>query len=502
MVRTNLLWAAFLTLAALQVHATDRLVKQSWHLLESENFSVMTNTRGDTPEALISDLELFRTVVLAITNASAVKDRLPTRALVFRTRREFLRVSGASNIAGYMRATLRGNYMVSGGSSRSMDQRSIMFHEYVHHLLRSASTVNYPSWYDEGFADVLSTIYEADGKVVIGGVSSVRMNTLKNNPMQISLERVVHNDDLSSWHRYHVSYFYGISWALVNYLQFGHMMKDMPNRVTQLQTYLSLVQRNVERPRAFEEAFKINPRGMEKELNNYLGKNRRPVMMIPRDRFAPVGPIRTRSMSNQEVALALARQALYRSPEYARSLINEQLEDDPRDAQLTNVLGLTYQMEEQYKEADKYLQEAARMDPGDPVLAIDVADLLAIWNAAVCAKNDNGCEERGSTAEAEYRRALELAPDNPEANARYASFLQVADRDLPAAKKYIDFALEYQPWAPSLHLVAGLINQGLADKPGAREHLLRTLHWSKSASIREQAAAALAELDDEQRKAK
>ena len=263
------------TFLPLVVEAQDRLIQQDWWLLESEHFTVVTDTRGQTPESIIEDLELFRAVVLTITGIKTAEDKLPTTAVVFKSLGEFNRIAKMPNIVGFMRPTLRGNRMVSGGGSMSLDQRHNMFHEYVHHLLRSTSSVNYASWYDEGLADMLATVHEKDGRIVIGVESTARMRSLKNNPIHVPLERIVNNDDLSSWHPYHVRYFYAMSWAFVNYLNVGHLL-GTPNRVGHLPHYLALTQEGAARPQAFVDAFGTTPRAMEKELNKYLSKRLRP----------------------------------------------------------------------------------------------------------------------------------------------------------------------------------------------------------------------------------
>ena len=478
----------------LSVEAQDRLIKQDWWLLESEYFTVVTNTRGRTPETIIEDLELFRAVVLAITGIKTTEDKLPTRAVVFKSLGEFNRIAKLPNIVGVMLPTLRGNRMVSGGGSLSMDQRLIMFHEYVHHLLRSASSVNYASWYDEGLADMLATVYEKDGRIVIGAESKVRIKTLKNNPMQVSLERIVNNDDLSSWHPYHLSYFYAMSWALVNYLNFGHLA-GTPNRLEHLRHYLALTQEGIERPQAFVEAFGMTPRAMEKELNKYLGKRMRPVLMIPRDRFPQIGKIRKRLLSKEEITYELALLAVFRNPKLARSLLEDQLRLEPENPRLTGALALTYQAEKDFVRGVQLARKAARADPTNPDLAIDLADMLVIWNRDVCADDMTGCDDRVIEAEQAYHRALEVAPDNPEAHAQLAALLQSVSRDLAAASEHVRFALEYQPWSPTLNLLAGQIYQGLRESDSARVHLKQALYWTENETIRIAAAEALAELE-------
>jgi tetratricopeptide (TPR) repeat protein len=474
--------------------AVDRLVHQDWRRLESEHFNVITNTPGDTPQSIINDLELFRSVVLALTGVESVQERLPTTVVVFRRTSEFNRLTRIPNILGYMRPTLRGNWMVSAGGSLRVEQRTIMFHEYVHHLLRSASSVNYPSWYDEGLADMLATIHERDGRVVIGAEHEARIRTLKNSPLQVPLEKIVNTDDLSDWHPYHVSYFYAMSWALVNYLNVGHFA-GTPSRVEDLQRYLALTQAGRDRQEAFVEAFRMSPREMEDEVNEFLGERMRPVIMLPRDRFAVAKQAQPRRLDALEMTHELAWLAMYTNHKLSRSLLEDQLEVTPRDARLTSALGVTYQLDEDYARGAELTRAAVRMDPTQPELAIDLADLLVSWNGKACETRGPECDDRAIEAEANYERALSLEPDNPEAHARLANLLRVERRKLDDAAEHVELALSYQRWSPPLNLLAGQIYLALQKSGPAREHLERALYWSESESIRKEAATALKKLE-------
>lgn len=485
-----------LLLGPLAAFGADRLVRQDWWLLESDHFRVITNTRGDTPESIIRDLELFRAVVLKMTGVANVEEKLPTTAVVFRSMSEFKRLSGSRNIAGYMRPTLRGNWMVSGGDSLNMDQRQVMFHEYVHHLLRSASSVNYASWYDEGLADMLSSIYEEDGKVVVGAEAPARMQTLKNNAYQVSLEKIVNTDDLSDWHKYHVSYFYAMSWALVNYLNMGHML-GTPSRVPELNNYLALVQQDVPRPEAFKKAFGMTPSEMENKVNDYLGTRMRPVLMLPRDRFPVVENLETRRLTAAEISYELATLAIYGNLKLSRALVQEQLELHPDNAEIKGVLAVTYQRQGNYPEAEKLAREAVATNPDSTVLAIDLADILMAWNRHDCAEVEPVCTQRKLQAEALYRGVLELEPDNPEANVKLAYLLLAENRELDAAAESVEVGLTYQPWSASLNLLAGKVYLRLDDRDRARGYLSRALYWGNSESLRADAAAALKQLEEQ-----
>ena len=475
--------------------AANRLIKQDWWRLQSENFDLITNTRGDTPQSIINDLELFRAVVLALTGVEPYKDRLPTTAVVFRRTGEFNQIARLPNVIGFMRPTLRRNWMVSAGDSLSIDQRTIVFHEYVHHLLRSASSVNYPSWYNEGFADMLATVHERDGRIVIGAEEKGRIRTLKNNPMQVPLEKIVNTDDLSDWHPYHVGYFYGMSWALVNYLNVGHFAKP-PNRMPDLQRYLALTQAGHDRQKAFEEAFGMSPSEMEDEVNDFLGNRMRPVIMLPRDRFPPTQEVLPRKLDSREITLELATLAMYRNHKLSRSLLEEQMAITPEDPELTMALAVTYQFDREYVRGAELARAAAEMDETHPEIAIDLADLLVSWNRNACKPRVPECDDRAIEAEANYHRALSLEPNNPEAHARLARLLFAEGRNLDDAVEHIELALSFQRWNPSLNLLAGQLYLRLGERAPSREYLERALYWSKSENERKQAAASLKELEE------
>ncbi len=506
-VRQHGLWTvclAILVVAAMgslpsSAVAADKLLRQDWWLLESPHFRVITNTREEVPEEIIRDLELFRSVVLMMTGVKQVDEKLPTTAVVFRRMGEFKRLTGRPNIAGYMSATLRGNWMVSGGDSMNMDQRQIMFHEYVHHLLRSASSVNYASWYEEGLADMLSSVYQKDGKVVFGAEVPARMGTLKNNSYQVSLAKVVNNDDLSDWHRYHVSYFYAMSWALVNYLNMGYML-GTENRIPHLNDYLSLLQQGVDREEAFESAFGMTPAQMEGKVNEYLGTKMRPVLMLPRDRFPVVDKIDRRKLTDSEVAHQLAILSTYGNSKLSRKLLVEQLVEDPDNIDLQAALANSYRVEGDLDSAELTARRIVTEHPEDVIASLELARVLTARSQNWCAEGESNCARPLVEAEEVYRRLLTIEPDNPETNAYLASLLLGEQRDLEDAARAVSITLSYQPWSADWNLLAGKIQMQLDRNSEAQSYLQRALTWGSREAVRKEAATLLAELSKRQDK--
>jgi hypothetical protein len=180
--RVAILAIAAIALAGWSAAHSGALPGGTWHLDKSSNFVVMTDLDADRATALIANLELFRSAVLARTGIEAVPERLPARVVVFSDLRDFVRVSGERDSLGFMRPSLRGNRMVAGGGSLSIDTRNVLFHEYVHHLLRSSLATRYPTWYDEGLADLLSTADVDDDAVVFGAVARSRVRGRRGRP--------------------------------------------------------------------------------------------------------------------------------------------------------------------------------------------------------------------------------------------------------------------------------------------------------------------------------
>lgn len=487
-----------LLLMTLQDGHADVLLKSDWHLLQSEHFSLLSDTDVSTATDLLKDLEQFRSVVLLVTGLGEVEEPISTRAIVFAKPKHFYRIARSSNIVGYMRPSLRGTRMVTSGDSLSMDQRVVMFHEYIHHLVRIASSQPYPKWYDEGLADTLATIYEANGRIVIGATSEGRINNLSRNSYSVGLSRIVNEDNLYQLHPYVVSYFYSASWALVNYLHISHLAGG-ENRLSQLQRYLQMIAQNRPRAEAFEAAFETTPKKLEREMFKFLRKRQRPVLSLPADRFEYKGAIKVATAEPDLVALELAFQAFYYKPKVAHSVLDAALKTHPDNLHLRSAKGIAYQMQKKYDAALPLLSAAYEADPTDPVLAIDLADFLVIQADADCPEDRSGCEGTYIRARELYAEALAHSPDNPEIKFNLGKLLLIRFEQYTRALELLGEVLEVQPWNSNLHLLIGLSHKGRSSgqdpaRDAAVDHLTTALYWAHNDTIRQRAGDALTEL--------
>ena len=491
-----------------RVQALDKFLQMPWWLYESDHFSVVTNI-PDRGDQLIQQLELFRAVVLKFTGLKATADRLPTRAVIFAKRAEFARITDRANALGYTSTTLRNNRMVASGGSLNSGQRHIMFHEYVHYLLRSATDENHPSWYDEGLADMLSTVMQRRGQMVVGTAPPSHLRFINSNSRQVPAGRIVNTDDLSDWHPLNVSLFYATSWALVTYIY----ADKTGERIADLQAYLAAVQRGEPREAAFEEAFHVSARVLQRRATNYIRRHNKAFLRYPREQFHINAHSMVRRLTTQEIAYELSYLSMFSNTTLARTLIQDVLVHDPHNTFMQTALAVTYQADQEYQHgvelARASLAEASQQNLQDAVLEIELADMLMVWNQDACAsessykdkedKEENDvpqdtpavCQSRYVAAKQGYQRGLELEPDNPELRAGLAWALLKLNQELSRASRHIEFALDYQPWSPTLQYRAGMIFQAKGERAKALKHLHKALYWSEDAELRDKAAAAV-----------
>lgn len=166
--------ACFLLLTGtFQRTATAGLENDDWHEIRSENFQIFTNAKPRRVKPLAEDLEYFRSAALLLLSKDPADSYIPFKIFVLESRNDFKDIYPEDWVIGAFNASMRGHFALVDLSNRTFDHRgrrikgapSILKHEYVHFLLRQRSTVDYPFWYEEGFAEYLSTL-EYDDKVI------------------------------------------------------------------------------------------------------------------------------------------------------------------------------------------------------------------------------------------------------------------------------------------------------------------------------------------------
>ncbi len=279
------LWLLALTSGGLPARAKERV----WREYRSAHFIVRSNAPRKIAHRLVRDLEWYRHVVGKITNIDFSYSDAPLRLWAWATFDGYLHATRAYGTGGFYNMGLDGAYALMtvqpARNPREIDGRQIILHEYTHHLIHQFSPLQYPRWYDEGFAEFLSTMqFKDNGLVVIGGPLR-RAAVLRDFDWVPFRELMESKGQYMNQHRVSmldprrarpaISLQYAQGWITVHYLM------THPQRRRQIQTYLSLMNRpDVSDKQAFEQAFQTTYKNLQKDVYQYFWKMKLPTLAI------------------------------------------------------------------------------------------------------------------------------------------------------------------------------------------------------------------------------
>jgi len=188
--------------------------------VKSENIIFYGDVKEKEAKRLVRNLEIYRAVILTLSKVKNRPDDVPLRIYAFKN----------------------GSQLNKFAESR-------------------VSKDSYPRWYDEGFANYLST-FMIDGDVVTIGSPNVSHGlSLKQGPW-LDPETV-----LGAIHRYpttrRIDKFYGQSWVYVHYLQ------NTPELSAKLPVYLKLLKEKKDPLQAFETGFGLSVEEFHKRARVY-----------------------------------------------------------------------------------------------------------------------------------------------------------------------------------------------------------------------------------------
>ena len=241
---------------------------RDWYQYKSENFTVYSDVSQKRTVTLLQEMERFRTASLFFTGLADHPESHQLQIFFFNSTSEFGDFAGDHKIAGFYRDTWDGPLIFAQkGSRRGLPGSGIMFHEYVHHLMRTRSRGTYPMWYSEGFAELLASADLDDERITVGRIPQWRTNVFNGSlgrPLKVEelLLPDTQSDSSRYWHK-----FYGSAWLLTHYLQVGSQA-DYPEYRQQTTRYISALAEGGDPLESFTEHFGISPEEMESQLRS------------------------------------------------------------------------------------------------------------------------------------------------------------------------------------------------------------------------------------------
>ncbi len=502
---------------------TVELTEHRWRELQTDHFTIVSNAGDNATAKLAEELERFRALAIHVTGIEPFRDHIPTKVFLFGDFSSYYEFNGGAAIMGYMWPTLRANYIVVGPGLYFMDQRRIVFHEYVHYLLRNQRD-RVPAWYDEGLAQMLSQVEDKGDHYLIGSLSRERMRQVvrlgsvlgreapeddwdvaSRRPVyglarrwRIPIDELMARDDVLAMPYQERLAFYAQSWAIVHMLMVGHQA-GLPDRSGELANYLQLLTDGASRRQAFETAFSFEDDTIKRDMRRYLYRRRLPGFEVARNAIHYDHRYQARALGSNEAARELGSLMLLYGPlrsGSAHALFQHALMVDPEDAAAAAGLGVALSHEdESFEAAMRFAARAVELEPDDPVVFLDAANVLLRSCGFSKDYRAPACRARLIRAKAYYERAIELRPQLPEGHAGLGVVLSRLDEEPERAIEHLTLARNMTRWLPQLNLELGrlyLRTGRIDDAVASLQHVVR---WSRNRSIKRDAVEALSRLD-------
>lgn len=283
----------WLGLLALWLGLVSAPAAAEWRAYETDHFIIYSESPADRVNELATRLESYDRLMRMATNigkSDPVKVRifeLPDMAAVQKAA-----WAANSGVAGFYSSNIMGPYLVTprraDAGDRYFTPELVLQHEYAHHFMLQYFPAIYPSWYVEGFAELIgSSTYMKDGTIRYGEPARHRGNDIVADwvPLQelLTRERVTYFDT------------YGQGWALTHFLTFDK------TRSAQLRHFLTLLKSGVALPEASRTAFG-DLQALNQEARRYAGSGSFPVRPVKVDIEGPVVKS-VRTLTSAEAAL-------------------------------------------------------------------------------------------------------------------------------------------------------------------------------------------------------
>lgn len=200
-------------------------IRRKWQYYQSPNFELYSAGNNAESREILANMEQLRALCLE-TFQLPVRVALPVTIYYFNDEDDF---------DAYKPAVYRGNSEFVGFCSNFADRsvitmapardrkhaREVAYHEYVHYLFRIAEQTPAP-WFDEGVAELFSTLEEHKGWIHLGDPVVGRVTELHQfELMPFEDLFAVRRDSSVFKDRRQAGVFYAQSWALVHYCYFG-----------------------------------------------------------------------------------------------------------------------------------------------------------------------------------------------------------------------------------------------------------------------------------------
>jgi tetratricopeptide (TPR) repeat protein len=468
--------------------------KDTWTSVRSQNFHLVGNASEKDIRQVAIRLEQFRLVFSRLFKRARLNDSVPTTVVVFKSASSYRPFNPRAS-AGYFQPGEDINYITLSAETRSAADNpfAVIFHEYVHLLVKNNVSPNTPAWLNEGLAEYYSTLEVSKGDKAADIGKPIADHVFYLRQQKLLPLRTLFAVDHSSPHYNEQNkrgVFYAQSWALVHYLLLGKNRQRQP----QLSKYFDLVSQGASQQQSFETAFGGDIDAIEKELKEYIGRNSYPYLNVPFDEKLEVDATIQSSPLTEPQALAYLGDLALHSPylrELAETNLEKSVELDAANPMAQASLGTLRMRQRRFAEAKEHLRRA---------VASDARNHLAHYYYAYALSRE-GMSEMGlissyAPAVAEEMRAalvkaIQLKPDYPASYHLLAFINTVTGEYVDESIELLKRALVLSPGEERFHMALAQLYMRKQDFAAARKVIEPLAESSPDPNVKSSAQSLL-----------
>lgn len=283
-----------------------------WHRYESPHFELFSANNDRQSREVLNNLELLRALFF---DTFKLKERRPLGLTIFYfgDRRDFInyvdaRMRGNDDLAGYHFSNPDRATVALSPAWDEDSARHLVFHEYVHHLVR-ISGEDPPLWYNEGVAELFSSLVIKSETLEFGSPLPWHVLTLRRERL-LPLATIFAVDHSSPIYNTgtHTGQFYAESWALLHYWYYGQSKLSRDN-IGQFMKYVRDETNGGdanERRKVFQKLMGMDYPEMEKRLEAYVQNGSYSWAKVRKPVVPPVESYSSRPVGLQEIRERLA----------------------------------------------------------------------------------------------------------------------------------------------------------------------------------------------------
>ncbi len=379
--------------------------KDSWISVRTKNFTLIGNAGEKDIRKVGLKLEQFREVFTRLFPNMRFNTPVPATVVVFKSDDSYAPFKPGPNIAGYFQAGPDVNYITLTTEGRGQqDPFNVIFHEYTH-LLVDNTFADVPLWFNEGLAEYYSTFTITDDqKVRLGTPIGNHVFLLRESKM-LPLRTLFEVDHKSPYYNEtkKQGIFYAQSWALMHYLIIGKAGK-----IEQLGKFMELLNAKTPLEQAFQQAFGTPMEVMEKELRDYVRKDRYNVLDGHFENKLELDTTtQAAALTEAEAQAYLGDLLAHSRRKDAYTYLDKALKLDPNLGMAHASMGMLYFYEGKVKEAHASLERAVAANSQNYLAHYYYAFTLSYGDGTVAEYQP----EVAAKIRNHLQKAIELRPD-------------------------------------------------------------------------------------------